>query len=109
VVRLEAGLIPPSAEQQFDFRRVPVPEKDADKMIVLRGSLGKDGAIRDVQVYRGVLAEMDEEAAIAFRHWKFKPAARGGEAVDVELLVGIPSRLSEKPNQASSGESKSHE
>jgi TonB family protein len=109
VVRLEAGLVPPSAEQQFDFHRLPVPEKDADKLVVLRGSIGKDGSVRDARVYRSVLAEMDAEAVMAFGRWKFKPATRAGDPVEVEVLLGIPVQLPEKTNEASSGELKSHE
>ena len=102
VVQVEAGLVPPIADQQFDFRRLTIPEKDAEKLIVLRGVIGKDGAINEVHVFQGVLAEMDAEAALAFSNWKFRPATRAGLPISVDILVGIPARLPEKLN-ASSG------
>ena len=71
--------------------------------------IGKDGKTTVHLVSTTGSPDVDEIALKALRHWKFKPAARGGEAVEVEVLVGIPPRLPEKPNQASSGELKSHE
>src|SRR5579864_325564 len=103
VVEMEAGLVPPTADQQFDFRRLAVPEKDADKMIVLRGMIDNDGSTSDVHVYQGVLPEMDAEAALAFSHWKFKPATRASLPIGVDVLVGIPARLPEKLNETSGG------
>jgi hypothetical protein len=100
VVRMEAGLVPPSPEQQFDFRRLPVPEKDGDKLIVLQGVIGVDGSVSGVRVFRGVLAEMDAEAAQAFGNWKFKPATRSGTAVALDVLVGVPARRPETASAA---------
>ena len=37
VVHLEQGVIPPDAAQVFDFKRIPVDEDTAQKMIILRG------------------------------------------------------------------------
>lgn len=103
VVEVEAGLVPPTADQQFDFRRLAVPEKDGDKLIVLRGLIDKDGAISEVHVFQGVLPEMDAEAAVAFSNWKFRPATRAGVPIAVDVLVGIPARLPEKLNASSGG------
>jgi Gram-negative bacterial TonB protein C-terminal len=92
VVHLESGLTPPDPdiENRFDFRRLPVPPEKALKMILLKGTLGTDGTINDLAVFQGVLPAMDEAARIAFGRWKFKPAVRGGKAVAVEILVGVP-------------------
>jgi hypothetical protein len=103
VVRLEAGLVPPSADQQFDFHRQAIPEKDADKLIVLRGLIGKDGSVSEVHVYQSVLPEMDANAALAFSSWKFKPAIRANLPTSVDVLVGIPARILEKQGEAPSG------
>lgn len=101
VVRMEAGIVPPSPEQQFDFRRLPVPDKDADKLIILEGVIGTDGAVSDARVFRGVLPAMDAAAAQAFGNWKFKPATRAGAPVALDVLVGVPARLPEKTSEAS--------
>jgi hypothetical protein len=92
-VRLEQGLLPPEVELRFDFRRLPLPQAPAPvhKLILLKGVIRADGSVDQVQVYRGVLPQMDEAARIAFSRWKFKPAMRENRSVDVEFLLGIPS------------------
>lgn len=102
VVRMEAGIVPPSPEQQFDFHRVPVPDSDSDKLIILRGRITQDGSVNGVTVFRGVLAAMDAAAAQAFGNWKFKPATRAGAPIDVDVLVGIPARPPNKTSEAAS-------
>jgi outer membrane biosynthesis protein TonB len=59
-------------------------------MIVLKGVLGEDGTIGNLEVYQGVLPEMDQAARLALSRWKFKPAMRADKPVSVEILVGIP-------------------
>jgi len=90
VIHLEAGLLPPNIESQFDFKRLPVPEEKAHKNIVLRGTLREDGTVADLQIYQGVLPVMDEAARLAMSQWKFKPVMRNGKPISVEILVGIP-------------------
>ncbi len=102
-VQVESILAPPTADQQFDFRRLAIPEKDADKLIVLKGMIDKDGSITDVHVFQGVQPEMDAQAAIAFSNWKFRPATRANLPISVDVLVGIPAHLPERPNQTPSG------
>jgi hypothetical protein len=92
VVRLEAGLVPPDPDldSRFDFKRVGVPPGKESKLIILRGTLREDGTVEALEVYQGLVPQMDEAARVAFSRWKFKPAMRGGKPVAVELLVGIP-------------------
>ncbi len=99
VIHLEQALLPPDLDpdSRFDFRRLPVPPGKALKMIVLKGSLQEDGAIEGLQVYQGIVPEMDEAARIAFGRWKFKPAVRGGKPVAVDILIGIPGELPGHP------------
>jgi hypothetical protein len=103
-IQMEVGVLPPSVDQQFDFHRLAVPEKDADKLIVLRGLIDKDGAITDVHVYQGVQPDMDAVAALAFSNWKFKPAMRSSLPISVDVLVGIPVRVPERASAPVSGE-----
>ena len=91
VVQLDAGLTPPDAESRFDFQRLPVPADKLHKLIVLKGAIQEDGTVARVQVYRGLLPQMDEAARLAFSQWKFKPALKDGKPIPVEILVGIPS------------------
>jgi hypothetical protein len=90
MVHMEQGITPPDAESRFDFKRLPLPEDKVHKLIVLKGSLREDGAVENLQVHQGLLPMMDEAARLAFSQWKFKPATRGGRAIPVDILVGIP-------------------
>lgn len=91
VVHMEQGITPPDAEDRFDFKRLPLPEDKVHKLIVLKGLLREDGTLDGLQVHQGLLPLMDEAARLAFSKWKFKPATRGGKAIPVDILVGIPS------------------
>lgn len=88
-IQMETGLLPPDPVEEFDFRRMPVPADQASKIIVLKGTIREDGFVDNLNVYQGVLKEMDEIALAAFSKWKFTPARRGGKAVAVQILVGI--------------------
>jgi|SRR5215469_5812200 len=84
------AILPPEPESKFDFRRLSVPADKRDKMIVLKGVLKPDGAVTDLQVYRGITVQMNEAARLALSQWKFKPALRHGVPVPVQILIGIP-------------------
>jgi hypothetical protein len=92
VIQLDAGVVPPDFDMQsrFDFKRSPVPPGEKQKLIVLRGTLQADGSIEALEVYQGVVPQMDEAARLAFSKWKFKPAFRDGKPVALDFLVGIP-------------------
>lgn len=91
-VHMDSGLVPPDldVETRYDFRRLPVPPEKAHKLIVLKGVLGADGTVGGLEVFQGILPQMDQAAKIAFSRWKFKPAMREGKPVPVEILVGVP-------------------
>lgn len=91
-VHMDSGLVPPDldVETRYDFRRLPVPPAKAHKLIVLKGTLGADGTVGGLEIFQGILPQMDEAAKIAFSRWKFKPAMRDGKPVPVEILVGVP-------------------
>jgi Gram-negative bacterial TonB protein C-terminal len=91
VVHMEQGITPPTAEDRFDFKRLPLPEDKVHKQIVLKGLLREDGTVEGLEVRQGLLPMMDEAARLAFSNWKFRPASRGGKAIAVAILVGIPS------------------
>ena len=94
VIHMEKALLPPQPTEKFDFLRLPVPEGKRRKLIVLKAVIGEDGAVSDVQVYRGLVPEMDEAARVALSRWKFMPAIRDGKPVAVDILVGIQTEQS---------------
>ncbi len=92
VVHIQPPIIPPDpdSDSQFDFQRLPVPPEKARKLIMLKGILREDGTIDGLEVYQGVVPQMDEAARLAFSRWKFKPAKQEGKPVTVQILIGIP-------------------
>ena len=86
---LPSPLVPPDPESRFDFKRLPVPRDKVGKMIVLKGTLRDDGTVDALQVYQGIVPEMDEAARLAFTRWKFKPAMRSDKPITLDILVGI--------------------
>jgi TonB-like protein len=90
IVHTELPLVPPEAEEEFDFKRVPLPPEKANKMIILRGEIGEDGKPQNLEVFRGLSPEMDAAAQLAFSRWTFRPAMRSGKPVKVQILLGIP-------------------
>jgi Gram-negative bacterial TonB protein C-terminal len=89
-VRLDPILVPPSVEEQFDFHRPALPKDKIGEMIVLHGMIREDGSVAELKVLKGLEDLADQAALAAFLRWKFRPALRGGGAVPVEVLVGIP-------------------
>jgi uncharacterized membrane protein YgcG len=89
-VRILGGIVPPQPERQFDFHRPPIPPLKANKLIILKGKIEKDGSIAHLKLLEGVTKVADEAALAAFARWKFKPALEGGNPVAVDFLVGIP-------------------
>jgi len=58
---------------------------DVDLEIVVK----RDGTVDDVRVRRGLDAGLDQRAIAAVREWRFAPARRQGEPVDVIVEVSV--------------------
>jgi hypothetical protein len=97
VIQLETPIAPPDAEERFDFQRLPVSPEKAHKLIILKGIIREDGTVDQVEVFQGILPQMDEAARLALSKWKFKPALRGDKAVPLQILVGIPVTATTNP------------
>jgi periplasmic protein TonB len=49
-----------------------------------------DGTVdNDVRVTRSLDADLDEQAIIATRQWRFRPGTKDGKAVDVEVNIEL--------------------
>jgi TonB family protein len=64
--------------------------------VVLYGVIAADGSVGQIQVVRGVDDQLDENAKNALAQWKFKPATKAGEPIDVEVIAHIPFRIPPK-------------
>lgn len=57
--------------------------------VLLEIVITRDGTVSDVSVRRGLGAGLDERAVEAVRQWKFAPARRLGQPVDVIVEVAV--------------------
>jgi TonB family protein len=58
--------------------------------VVLYAVIRRDGSVDSVQLVHGLDEELDKNAMTALSQWKFRPATRQGEPVDLEAIVHIP-------------------
>jgi TonB family protein len=99
VIRPEEGrvqVMPRRAVQPpYPLDRIPVDIKgfqgDAQRLVVY-AFVNEKGEAQDLRLVRGTGQEVDKAALATLRRWSFRPARRGGEAVAVEALFGIPLR-----------------
>jgi len=97
VVRMEEAIVPPEPETRFDFKRTPLPFDKLHKYVILQGRISEEGKVTDLVVHQGLSDEMDAAAKRAFSQWTFKPAVRGGKAISIDILVGVPSDPPKQP------------
>jgi TonB family protein len=64
--------------------------------VVLYGVIAADGSVGQIQVVRGVDDQLDENAKNALAQWKFRPATKAGEPIDVEVIAHIPFHIPPK-------------
>jgi TonB family protein len=64
--------------------------------VILYAVIRRDGSVDSVQLVRGIDPELDANAMRALVQWKFRPAERRGEPVDLEAVVHIPFHAPER-------------
>jgi len=57
--------------------------------VLLEIVVRRDGSVGDVSVLKGLGAGLDQRAVAAVRQWRFSPARRRGEVVDVVVEVAV--------------------
>lgn len=60
--------------------------------VILYAIIRKDGTVDSIQLVHGVEAHLDANAMEALAQWKFQPAEKHGEPIDLEAVVYIPFR-----------------
>ena len=63
-----------------------------DGEVVLYAIIRKDGSVDSIQLVHSVDPHLDANAMEALAQWKFRPAEKHGEPVDLEAVVHIPFR-----------------
>jgi TonB family protein len=64
--------------------------------VILYGVIRQDGTVDSIQLVRGIDPQLDAYAIEAFAQWKFQPATKEGQPVDLEAIVYIPFRGPER-------------
>ena len=60
--------------------------------VVLYAVIRRDGTVDSIQLVKSLDPQLDENAMLALSRWRFRPAERNGEAVELEAIVHIPFR-----------------
>jgi len=64
--------------------------------VILYAVIRRDGSVDSIQLVRGIDKQLDTNAMRALAQWKFRPAERNGEPVDLEAIVHIPFHVPER-------------
>jgi TonB family protein len=65
--------------------------------VILYGVIRKDGTVDSIQVVHGIDDQLDANAVSAFGQWKFEPATKEEQPIDLEAIVYIPFRAPSRP------------
>ncbi len=97
VGRRPGELNPPLALRKVDPKYPQEMVQDhVEGEVILYGVIRQTGAVDSIQLVRGVDPELDANAIEAFSQWKFQPATKEGQPIDLEAIVYIPFRGPER-------------
>jgi protein TonB len=83
----------PALQRKVDPAYPPSAIKqNIEGQVILYAIIRKDGTVDSIQRVRGLDPDLDKNAIAALAQWRFQPAMRDGEAVDIEAVVYIPFR-----------------
>jgi TonB family protein len=88
-----ADLAAPEPLRKVDPKYPPELRKErVEGEVVLYAVIRADGTVDSIQLVSGIDPELNANAMQALAQWKFRPAERQGEAVDLEAIVHVPFR-----------------
>jgi len=61
--------------------------------VILYAVIRRDGSVDSIQLVRGIDEQLDANAMEALSQWKFHPASKEGEPIELEAIVHIPFHL----------------
>jgi TonB family protein len=89
----EPELRGPTALRKVDPKYPPeLRDKHVEGEVVLYAVIRAGGTVDSIQLVQGIDPTLDANAMQALAQWKFKPAERLGQPVDIETVVRIPFR-----------------
>ena len=84
-------LTAPSATSKVDpAYPAEMMRRGVEGRVTLYAVIHSDGSVGEVRVLRGFDDLLDENARAALLRWRFRPATKNGQAVDLEAVVEIP-------------------
>jgi TonB family protein len=90
-VKPEGALSGPVPMRKVDPKYPPAAiNAHIDGEIVLYAIIRKDGSVDSIQVVRSLDPQLDMNSMQALAQWKFQPATREGDPVELEAVVHIP-------------------
>jgi len=93
-----AGLSAPTATRKVDpAYPLQLMRDNVEGTVIVYAVIHANGSVGAVRVLRGVDDRIDPFASQAISQWKFRPATKNGEPVDVEATFQIPFRPGTKP------------
>jgi TonB family protein len=88
-----SGISAPVALRKVDPKYPPeFRTSHVDGEVLLYAIIRKDGSVDSIQLVHSVDPRLDANAMEALAQWKFSPAEKHGEPVDIEAVVHIPFR-----------------
>jgi TonB family protein len=92
--KVSTDLSGPVAVTKVDPKYPPtLIDERVEGEVVLYAVIKKDGSVDEIQVVHGIDDQLDANAKSALAQWKFRPAAKAGEPVELEAVVHIPFRI----------------
>jgi TonB family protein len=89
-----SGIEPPTVLREVKPTYTePARQRGITGEVVLEVVVQRDGSVRSVRVLEGLGSGLDERAVEAVRQWRFSPARRLGQPVDVFVEVAVEFRL----------------
>jgi TonB family protein len=87
----------PSPLRKVDPKYPPtLAAEHVEGEVILYAVIRRDGSVDSIQLVRSVDEQLDANAMRALAQWKFRPAERNGEPLELETIVHIPFRAPER-------------
>lgn len=89
-----SGVLPPRLLREVKANYTEEARRaNLEGEVVLEIVVRRDGSVSDVKLVNGLPAGLNERAIAAVRQWRFAPATRLGQAVDVIVEVAVEFKL----------------
>jgi len=91
---VSADLAGPAPVKKIDPKYPPSLISDrVEGEVILYAVIRRDGSVDSIQLVQGLDEQLDANAMQALSQWKFRPASKEGEPVELEAIVHIPFHL----------------